>query len=428
MTPAFEVARTIGNNLGGAFKSVRESNTIEQILSDASKSGDPAQLQNAIGKILSQVSPERQPAAIKLLESTYERVKEKEKLGRERAQAAKYGIPTDLPPALQAEIYKQTEKGKRLANVYGQQQAPVPFGGQPQPQEALGGQPQAAAPIGAQGAQQGPGMAQAVQPAQGIRGFTDEQLVMLSGQPDKEISEPAKQELKRRQTSEKEKREDIRHGESETLKMRQEIAQKALDAEQGIAEKERMMELIDTGNVNDPSLATILDKIPMKLGARFLTPETTEYKSILINGYRDLRTIFKGQTRVKEIEVLENKLADIYLTDQQKKAILKSSIKTLQYDLIRAEIAVEVEEKFPGLKALAFNKKVIEMMNPKLDSLANRIIDEQKSIINDAENKKKIPLNPKDPEDAEIMRQIKKEAKGNNFEAKKIAKQKGYSW
>jgi hypothetical protein len=238
----------------------------------------------------------------------------------------------------------------------------------------------------------------------------------------------AKAERKNREAKEKEKREDLRQGASETLKQRQDIAQKAQDASQAIAEKERMMDLIDTGNLDDPTTAAILDAIPMKLGIRFLSPETVEYKSTLVNGYRDLRNIFKGATRVKEIEVMEDKLADIYLTDQQKKAILKSSMNTLQYDILRAEAAAEVEEKFPGVKALAFNKKVDELMKPKVEALANRVIDQQKSIILDAENRKKIPLNPSDPEDLEIMKQIKKEAKGNNFEAKRIAKQKGYTW
>lgn len=215
----------------------------------------------------------------------------------------------------------------------------------------------------------------------------------------------------------------------ETLPRRQEIAQKAIAARKGIENKNKLIDYINTGKINDPTFATVMSEIlPNRLGMRFLSPETVQYKSALINEYGDLRNIFQGQTRVKEIDLLEEKVADLYLTDEQKKAILKSTIDTLQADLVEEEAAAEVERDFPYLRAIEFDKKVSEIANQKKEAIFNKILDEQKAIIQQAENKKKIPLNPKNPEDLEIMKQIKVEAGGDKEKAKQLAKKKGYSW
>lgn len=413
---AFDISRAIGNKLSEGVRESRDENLIEKIIAETAN--NPEAMQDAMGKILSKVSPERQPMAINYLKGAYENVQAKQKQARERQAAIDAGLTPDLPAALQVEQYKAKQKENRMRQyglAPGDQTAPNQM---PQNQ-VMPGQPPVAG-------ETPPTQNQPVSDNPMAR-FTEGQLVALEGSPDPEVQRMAKAERKRREALEKESREDIRQGSSETLKERQEIAQKAQDAEQAIGEKERMIELIDSGKLDDPTVASILNAIPMKLGQRFLSPQTVEYKSTLINGYRDLRNIFKGQTRIKEIELLEEKLADIYLTDQQKKSILKSSMKTLQYDIIRAEAAAEVEEKYPGLKALAFSKKVREIMNPKLEALANRVIDEQKSIFQDAENKKKIKLDLRDSEDVEIIDQIILEAKKEGISPKAYAKKKGYT-
>lgn len=126
----FEVSRTIGNNLAGSFKKVQDENAIESILSEASKSGDPEVLHQTIGKILSQVSPERQGAAIKYIESAYDRVQEKQKLNRELEQKEKVrqgemeaGVTPGLHPTVQAQQLKNKQPAKAEGGVTAQ---PVP--------------------------------------------------------------------------------------------------------------------------------------------------------------------------------------------------------------------------------------------------------------------------------------------------------------
>jgi hypothetical protein len=234
------------------------------------------------------------------------------------------------------------------------------------------------------------------------------------------IGEQQLKNLEREEDFEKEIRK-------ENLPVRQEFSDKGQAARKGIQNKEKGLELIERGNIDDPTFATIADSLPLKLGQRLLSPDTVEYKAGLVEEFSDLRNIFQGQTRVKEIELLENKIADLYLTDDQKKAILRSRIDALKGDVIREEVAEEIEAEGKPLGVLQFRKEVERRSKPKIEALFNNILDEQKSIINNAETRKKVPLIAGDPEDDKIAQQILKEAGGNPKKARELAKKKGYT-
>lgn len=215
---------------------------------------------------------------------------------------------------------------------------------------------------------------------------------------------------------------------AETTKLKQEIVDKANSARKGIQNKQQLLNLIKTGNIDDPSWAVLASEFPLNLGKRLLSKETVQYKAGLVDEFTDLRNIFQGQTRIKEIDILEDKLADIYLTDEQKEAILKSRIDSLQADVIREEAALEVERQFPNVGILEFNKKVDELAHDKLKNLLDKVLDEQKFIINQAEKRKNIPLDKSNPEDKQIMNQIMIEAGGDPTKAFQLAKKKGYKF
>ena len=106
MNPAFQAAQAIGTNISGGFRKAQDESAIEGILSQAISSGDPQILQDSIGKILSQVSPERQGAAIKYLENAYNKVQERKKISDESAIEQR-----------DYEIVKK-ELGEKFANVW----------------------------------------------------------------------------------------------------------------------------------------------------------------------------------------------------------------------------------------------------------------------------------------------------------------------
>jgi hypothetical protein len=151
-----------------------------------------------------------------------------------------------------------------------------------------------------------------------------------------------------------------------------------------------------------------------------------EYKSGLVDDFRDLSSIFKGATRVKEVEIYENKIADLYLTDSQKQAVLKARINSLRADLIRGEVAAQVERegKFEG--AIAFQDEVEKRAAPSLDALKKQIWDETKSIIDLAEGRKNVALDWNDADDQQIIKQAMKESGNNKQKTRELLKKMGY--
>ena len=218
----------------------------------------------------------------------------------------------------------------------------------------------------------------------------------------------------------------------ETMDIRKDYANKGKFAREGIQNKQNMLELIRSKKLDDPTVAAALSLIPGNFGMRFLSPETVQYKAALIDEFKDLRNIFQGQTRVKELDLLEEKVADIYLTDAQKEAVISSRMNALKSDIIKSEVAAELEreldEKGDFLGLAQFEEEVEKRAKPKLDALFDRILDEQKAVIQDAENRKKTPLDMNDPEDWEIFRQLFHEAGKDKQKARELGKQKGYTW
>ena len=190
--------------------------------------------------------------------------------------------------------------------------------------------------------------------------------------------------------------------------------------------KKKLLELIDTNNLDDPTYAAVAEALPLNLGKRLLSPETYWNNVGLIEEFGDLRRLFQGQTRVKEINLLEQKIADLYLTDEQKKRILKSRINALNGDVLRSDIAAELEKELPNAGIGEFTKELEKRYKDQMKTIANTTIDEQKAIIKEAEDLRKKPLEASNPNDAQILRQILQEAGGDKEKAREIAKKKGY--
>jgi len=125
----FEVSRAIGANIGGAFREARQESALDNILQQAAKTQDPAQFHDIMGQILRNVAPEKQQAAIQIIEGKMKGIKEAA-LNKKREDAATAGgySPYD-PPAVAAARVKEAAKQKRLESVFGS----APSGNQPMP-------------------------------------------------------------------------------------------------------------------------------------------------------------------------------------------------------------------------------------------------------------------------------------------------------
>ncbi len=256
--------------------------------------------------------------------------------------------------------------------------------------------------------------------------FSQQDLIKLS------LIDPQTARLIQGEQEQDEKRQDKLQSETrkETLPFKQKVIESANSAREAIQNKEQLLRLIDTENLNNPTFAAAMEALPFKLGERFLSPETAEYRAGLIDEYKDLKTIFTGQTRTAELDILGKKIAGIYLNDTQKKAIIKSRIDALQAPLAKEEAAEEVERTMPGLGMFQWNKEVNKLAKQKTQSIFNKFLDEQNFIIGQAEKRQKngVPLDKTNPDDRGIILQILKQADGDFKKAEKIAQQQGYKF
>ena len=185
----------------------------------------------------------------------------RDKLLQQQAQQARAaGAPEGVTdPALVKEFYKQNQKKELISQLLGSR---------------------------SQASNQGEG--------QEISPRISDEMILAVAQVD-----PTLANLFQKQNEAAQKREDVLR--TETLPIRKEISEKADLARRGIENKEKLLDLIEKGDINDPTYATLAEAIPLNLGKRLLSPDTVEYKAGLIEEFGDLRKLFQGQTRVKAI-------------------------------------------------------------------------------------------------------------------------------
>ena len=406
----FQISQGISNVFGNVQRKYNDTSAIDEILTQASSSGNQQDIDNAIGQILTRVSPERQPMALQILQ---QKKAELQGQAQDNSKAQAYSASgldpslRHLDPKTQAQFIKGQQAQQVYSNITGQSgQKGVP---------AMAGQ-------GAPGMQQDVG--QQAQTPSALSQLSDDQVIQLSGLEG--YSEPAKQELRRRQEDRTLNQKEAAENRHELAPYKKEIMDKANSARKGIQNKQNMIGLIKTKKIDDPTYATVLENLPLDLGKRLLSKETVQYKAAMVDEFSDLRNVFQGQTRVKEIEIMEEKIANLYLTDEQKEAILRSRIDALQVDVLREEAMQEVEESNQNLTLTQFNKKVNELAKNKNESLFGRILDDQKRVLEQAESRKQYRLNADDPEDAQIIEQMVQESGGSEDAFLKLVKQKGY--
>lgn len=368
-TPSpFHVAREASNNLGSAFKRVSDENAIEKILSQAMGSGNPEVVQNSIGQILSQVSPERQGVALQYLQNTFSNLQKKKEQTRiegiEQNAAKEAGYTYGAPPQVQGQQVKDKAKGGRLSQYgLGGEQPNAGQMGQPgQMQPALAGNP--ANPVAGQSPLTTPN-----QPPENVfKKLSDDQLVVASGAPDREVSEPAKAELKRRQEertlnqkSAKNTRDEELQFHKESEKYDEELFKQTKIAKKQVDTVNDIDKAVESGNVTPTSLANIFKgfgKIGDKISEALINKdEATILASIpqLLEGWKE---VFGVRLSDADLKLLQDKLPSIGKTAEANKAIVKVLRKYADMTLLRSSIAREIKEANKGLRPLGYADKI----------------------------------------------------------------------
>lgn len=380
MISPYEAGLRTANNLGDAFQNSRENSKIESILSEAMSTGNPKILQNSLAKILTQVSTEKQPAVMKVLENEMIRIDKKQMMQKQQNAAKNLGIDeniVNLPANLQGEVLKGQNKDRYLNNIFGQQQ---------KGQEMQGGQPQGQ-PMGPNPQMQGgqPNMSgQAMQPQNAnsqtsrFANATKNELIALTGSPYKEVSEPAKTQLKYKEEQEKleenrkiqNRKEEIQfHKESQ--KYDDDLAKQTRVAKSQMGTIANIEKSVNSGNVKPSSMANILKgmgPVGEKISEAIVNKdEAALLASIptLLEGWKD---VFGVRLTDADLRLLQDKLPSIGKTPEANRAILGILRKYAEVTQLRGKIASEIKSKNKGIRPIGYQdmieERFDEMMKP----------------------------------------------------------------
>ena len=366
MPSPFQMGQAVGSNLGEAFQKAGDMRSIDQILGQAAQSNNPADIRGAIGQILSQVQPARQKDAIAVLQKRLDQM------------SAKPAAP--------------------LGGLSGQ---PVPPEVSNAIKRVIDENPNANADE----------LASKMDQAGIARAYSNSF-----------VENRRRQNESTEATARTVNTENRKNVSDYTLN----IMNKADAARESLIDKRNQIDLIETGNINDPTVVTAATSIFGQFADRFLSDDTIKYRGGLINNYKDLRTVFSGPTRVKEIELLEEKVPGLHLSDSQKLGLLNAQIPLLNKDILM-EDAVGIVLDNPNNQNLSpyeFRKKVRTAFDELSKNAFDTFISESNRILDEAKESNKT-LSMSNPSDAKIVREIYMEAGQDQDKAKKLAAKRG---
>ncbi len=114
MPSPFELGRSIGGNVSSGINAGIERNAIDDILEQANASGNPEDINNAMTQILQRVSPERQQAALQILQMKQQQISQ-----QRQAQAyQEQGLNPYLPESINKELIKKRGEGSDQQKAY----------------------------------------------------------------------------------------------------------------------------------------------------------------------------------------------------------------------------------------------------------------------------------------------------------------------
>lgn len=340
----FSVAQTASNNLGRAFDRVRDENAIEKILSEAVGTGDPQVLQNSIGKILSQVSPERQGLAVQYLQNSFNNITKKNELEKQeilgRESAEKGGYTYGAHPSVQAAEVRNKVPKSPPGGLTGQA-VPTEFG--QSINQIISENPNANA---------------------------DELGVAFDAAGIPPIYSNRYVENRRRQDEIRagNQREDANISRKERLQFHQESEKYDEDLmKQGRVAKNQqgtlknIAESIRSGKVKPTSFSNIfkgLGKIGDKISEALLNnDQATLVSSIpqLLEGWKE---VFGIRLTDADLRVLQDKLPSIGKSPEANMAVINILNKYSEMNLLRSQIGEQIKESNKSLRPLGYASKV----------------------------------------------------------------------
>ncbi len=405
----YNVAKDVGNNIASGFREAKDSNAIESILSQAMSTGNQEDLNDAIGKIMSQVSPQNQKNAIDVLQNTYSNLEKKMKLQkdeqkeqRERQAAINAGIDPDLNPSVQKEQYKQNSYDKRANDIFGGNTS----SNMQQPNNQTSNE-------------------MTTSNKRELKDLSKDELIKGLSLPG--FKETFKGELDRRdhlekleQTAKIENKKEV----SDSYKENNDYINKVYDQYEDGSGKEakldRMTQLDDSGELSDSGTINALESLGLK-PEWLKNPANEEYNKLSLDllGGGSLQADYGSRVLASEFKVSQQRIPTLSLTKEGRKQIIenyramllpaKLKKERLQYYLDKAE---RTGEPLPH----NLRGKILQDIKPQLD--------EAYDSFRQRNGRYKVKKGTS-PDDASIEKYYFI-SNGNLKESKKMMKEDGY--
>ena len=353
MTMAYNAAMQAGNNISRGFREARDTNTIDEILSNALKTDNPQALQSSIVKILSQVSPEKQGAAIQFLQSRVKSIDESRKEKLKVESGSRGGYDPYATPGVQTQQVKDKGKRERLGNIFGQ----------PQPMNQM-------APMNQGFSQEIANSDQVSEQQSPFSRFTKGQLIGMAGSEDREISEPAKAELRERDKQDILKHKEEQAARKEIIEFHKESAKydDELQHNARVAKKQDMAiddieKAINSGNIKPSSWANIFKgfgALGEKISNALINKNEAELSAAIPQLLEGWKQVFGVRLTDADLQLLQDKLPSIGKTPEANRAVLGILRKYSEASKLRAKIGAEIKKANKGLRPLGYADQIEE--------------------------------------------------------------------
>jgi len=371
MTPSpspFSIGQAIGGQIGQVQERQTDLTALDQILAQAGQSEDPRAIDVAINQVMSRVSPQRQGAALDLLQGKKKDILEQKKSQQERQAYRDQGLDPSLrflPPGVQTQKVKSLEAQTRFDQIVN-----------PQVNQVTEGEPVK---------------------SNTLRDLNDDQLIQLSGVP--EYSTPAREELRRRQ-------EDVKASqtafepESEKLEARR-VSELATEIEKDFrgAQSENMRlgrseKLDEKGNLSTPLMVKTLNALGLPIGV-LSNPDSEEYVKIEADYLRDVRNVFPGgRVTNYEVQAYLKGIPTLLNTPEGRRAIVRNRRLINEAKILRYDTYKEIIKENNGVKPRNLGILLEERIQDRMNDIQERFIDG----ITDAGDKFQVPIRMIDPQ------------------------------
>jgi hypothetical protein len=375
-TQAFQLAKTIGDNLGQGFQKFeaqqeekRDLSSMGEILRNAQASDDPKALDNAMNQILSRIKdPKKREQGLGVLQKKVAGIQKAAEANKERDALIKEGYPShyaDLPD----DVRKEKIKSDSLNQFFNR------GNNQPIQQPIQDQQP-------IQGQQQNIDQQPTQQPIQPIQDQQQQQLsddnmweqmtpnekaVFANNYP--QAARAFQEDVKAKQT----------HFETESDKLEaKRVSERATEIENDyqvyLVEDQRLGRqeaLADKGNLSTPAMVKTLDAMGIPLSV-IGNPDNEEYSKVQAEYVRDVSKVFTGQIRVAEIEAYMKTVPTLMNSPEGMRAIIKNRRIQNEARKVRYDAYKEVIKENKGRKPNNMGILIEEKAGARLAELANQ--------------------------------------------------------